>query len=376
MTRTRRWLLLGALLAFSACSQVEPHAAAAQEADEASPASAAPERVETQRVAPGTIRTTMAASGSIRARRETAIGAEVGGRLAELFVDVGDSVEDGQPLFRIDPEPYEMALAEARAGLALARAESENAAQEAERVRKLVAQRAASEQHFDQLRTAASVARARVAQMEARLARSKRDLECTQVTAPYAGSIVERLAHEGSMAGPEPIVVLQETGALELVLAIPEAWPAPVRVGDAVRLNVEGLAQPLETRIERVSDRVDSETRTYEVRGPVQDPSRTLKAGSYVRADVVLESIESTPIVARSALRMRDGRNYVFRVRGDTVEQVPVRIGLANAEQVQILSGIESGSEVVIGEAVERMQDGQHIETAANVSAARREAAP
>jgi membrane fusion protein (multidrug efflux system) len=363
-------------LALAACTESDPSNAASVESATVSDARAPSERVETQRVAHGTVQTTMAASGSIRARRETEIGAEVGGRLAELFVDVGDTVEEGQPLFRIDPDPYEMALAEARAGLALARAESENAVHEAERVRNLVEQRAASEQHYDQLRTAASVARARVAQMDARLARAKRDLERTRVTAPYAGSIVERRAHEGAMAGSDPIVVLQETGALEVVLAIPEAWPVPVRPGDAVRLYVEGLAEPLETQIERVSDRVDPETRTYEVRGPVRDPTRTLKAGSYVRADVVLESVEPTPIVARSALRMRDGRNYVFRVSGDAVEQVPVRVGLANAAQVQILSGIDAGSDVVIGEAVARMEDGARIETAPNLSAARLEETP
>jgi membrane fusion protein (multidrug efflux system) len=376
MRSVRHALLFVFCLALTVCTETDAPTQASLGTAAESVAPAPSERVETQRVAQGTIQTTMAASGSIRARRETEIGAEVGGRLAELFVDVGDTVEEGQPLFRIDPDPYEMALAEARAGLALARAESENAVHEAERVRNLVEQRAASEQHYDQLRTAASVARARVAQMEARLARAKRDLERTRVTAPYAGSIVERRAHEGAMAGSDPIVVLQETGALEVVLAIPEAWPVPVRPGDAVRLYVEGLAEPLETQIERVSDRVDPETRTYEVRGPVRDPTRTLKAGSYVRADVVLESVEPTPIVARSALRMRDGRNYVFRVSGDAVEQVPVRVGLANAAQVQILSGIDAGSDVVIGEAVARMEDGARIETAPNLSAARLEETP
>jgi RND family efflux transporter MFP subunit len=255
-----------------------------------------------------------------------------------------------------------MALAEARAGLALARAESKNAAQEAERVSKLVAQDAASERHFDELHTAAAVARARVAQMEARVARAKRDLESSLVRAPYAGSIVERLAHEGAMAGPAPIVVLQETGALEVLLAIPEAWPLSVRDGDAVRLHIEGRAEPLETRIHRVSDRVDPATRTYEVRAPVRDPSRTVKAGSYVRADVLLGSREPAPIVDRSALLMRDGRTYVFRVLGDVAEQVEVRVGVANAEHAEILSGLASGDEVVLGEAVTRLEDGAPIE--------------
>jgi len=377
-----RWLALLSVLVLGACSENGPSntgAAASAAASGAEAAtSAAVERVETQRVAPGEIHTSMVASGTVRARRVTEIGAEVSGRLVEILVDVGDEVEEGDPLFRIDARPYEMGLAEARAGLALARAESQNAAHEVERVAKLIQEQAASEQHFEQLQTGAAVARAQVDQMKARVARAERDLECTTVRAPYPGSIVERRAHEGAMAGPAPILVLQETGALEAVLAIPDAWPASVRAGAEVRLYVEGLAEPLVTRIDRVSDRVDPETHTYEVRGPVDDPSRTAKAGSYLRAEVELGSGASAPTVDRSALLTRDGRTYVFRVSGDTVERVPVRVGLMDEDRAQILSGVASGDEVVRGEAVARLEGGVRIERIGEVSAqnARVEAAP
>ena len=278
-------------------------------------------------------------------------------------------MEVGDPLFQIDARPYEMGLAEARAGLALARAESQNAAHEVARVAKLIEENAASEQHFEQLQTRAAVARAQVEQMQARVARAERDLECTMVRAPYPGSIVERRAHEGAMAGPAPILVLQETGALEAVLAIPDAWPAPVRAGAEVRLYVEGLAEPLVTRIDRVSDRVDPETHTYEVRGPVADPSRTAKAGSYLRAEVEMGSGAFAPTVDRSALLTRDGRTYVFRVSGDTVERLPVRVGLMDEDRAQILSGVVSGDEVVRGEAVARLEGGVRIERIGEVSA-------
>src|SRR5262249_21345558 len=145
----------------------------------------------------------------------TEVAAEVPGRLESVFVAVGDEVEAGAPLFRVDPGPYEMALREARAGLALARAESRNAAAAADRVRLLLEQKAASQQRYEQLRTQADVARARVEQMEARVARAERDLERTSVRAPYAGSVVERRAHEGAVVGTAPVVVLQESGALE-----------------------------------------------------------------------------------------------------------------------------------------------------------------
>ena len=379
-----RWLALLAVLSLVACSENGPSSAGAagsgaeSQSEPESRISAAVDRVETQRVALGAIHTSMAASGAIQAKRVTEIGAEVSGRLVEIAVDVGDVVEEGDPLFQIDARPYQLGLLEARAGLALARAESQNEAHEVERVAKLIQERAASEQHFEQLQTRAAVARAQVAQMEARVARAERDLECTVVRAPYPGSIVERRAHEGAMAGPAPILVLQETGALEAVLAIPDAWPAPVRAGAEVRLYVEGLGEPLLTRIDRVSDRVDPETHTYEVRGPVDDPSRTAKAGSYLRAEVEMGSGGPAPAVDRSALLSRDGRTYVFRVSGDTVERVSVRVGLMDEDRAHILSGVASGDEVVRGEAVGRLEDGARIERMEEVSAqsARVEAGP
>ena len=208
----------------------------------------APVRVELERVETARLRAQIAASGALEARRVTEVGTEVPGRIVAVLVDVGDTVAEGAPLFRIDPGPYRMALAEAEAGLSLAQAESENAQQEAARLRLLLDQNAASQQRYDQLRTRAEVARAQVAQGKARLAKVQRDLAQTEVRAPYAGSVVERRAHEGAMAGSSPILVLQESGALEAILNVPEATPVPVRVGDPVRLFVEGLADPVEAK--------------------------------------------------------------------------------------------------------------------------------
>jgi multidrug efflux pump subunit AcrA (membrane-fusion protein) len=145
-----------------------------------------------------------------------------------------------------------------------------------------------------------------------------------------------------------------------------------------VRLYVEGLAEPIVTRIDRVSDRVDPETHTYEVRGPVEDPSRTAKAGSYLRAEVEMSSGEPAPVVDRSALLTRDGRTYVFRVSGDSVERVAVRVGVADDDRAQILSGVAAGDEVVRGEAVSRLEGGVRIERIGEAPAqsARVEATP
>jgi RND family efflux transporter MFP subunit len=326
--------------------------------------------IQTTRVASEALTATIAASGTIEAKRLTEIGADVPGTLAAVFVDVGSAVAAGAPLFRIDPGPYLLALAEARAGLALARAESANAQAEAARMEKLVEQNAASVQRADQLRTQAEVAAARVVQGEARVARAERDLARTTVRAPYAGSVVERRAHEGALAGAAPVIVLQESGALEAILDVPETTPIAVRVGHPVRLFAQGVAEPIATQVTRVSDRIDPSTRTYEVRCLVAAAAGAVKAGSYARAEITSARETPQPVAPRSAVVTRDGRAYVLRVESGVARETPVRLGIATEDRVELLAGVAPGDVVVHGEAAQRLVDGARVEAASPVPAA------
>lgn len=343
-------------------------ACAERDTEVASPAAAGaravttPERVPAERAGSARLRARITASGSIAARQVTELAAEVPGPLLAIFVDVGSSVDKGAELFRVDPDPYQMALAEARAALALARAEAQQAAQEEARLGALFASHSVSKQHYEQARTQTAVARARVTQMEARTARASRDLERTLVRAPYAGSIVARLAHEGAMAGSAPVLVLQESGALEAIVNVPEATPIPVRVGDPVELFVEALDRPLASRVERVSDRIDPATRTYEVRCPVPDVTRTVKSGAYVRAELSPTRPQPRPVVGLEALLSRDGGSFVLRIDDGVVTPVAVRVGVIDGQQAEILDGIASGDTLVSGESVRRLSAGQRVE--------------
>ncbi len=356
--------VLVAAVALSACGGSNPAPGAGSPPLASEPP--APLPVETIRVEARILPTTVAAAGSVRARRESAIGAEISGRILSVLVDVGDEVDEGDELFRIDPVPYEIAVAESQAGLALARAELENAEAEEARIERLVEERATSMSVRDERKTAAAVAAARLAQMKARLDAARTDLERTVVRAPYAGSVVERLAHEGAMSGSQPVIVLQETGHLEVVLNIPEATLVPVSVGDPVRVFAPGLAEPVRTEVTRVSDRVDPATRTVEVRAPVTSPGGVLKAGSFVRADVVVEPDGPRPTVSRSALLVRDGRTFVFVVDGEHVRQVTVRTGAQTADDAELLSGVQVGAELVRGDVLARLVDGDRVRRASS----------
>jgi hypothetical protein len=111
-----------------------------------------------------------------------------------------------------------------------------------------------------------------------------------------------------------------------------------------------------------VNARIDPQSRTYEVRVPLEVAGVPLKAGAFVRAEIDPRPLCDSLLVDREAILTRDGRNYVFRRRGDRAEQVAIEIGATGARLAEIDGGIEEGEQVVVGDVVERLADGAPIQ--------------
>jgi RND family efflux transporter MFP subunit len=330
------------------------------------------EVVETTRARRGEIARVITTSGSIAAHRTSVIGPSVAGRIIHIFVDVGDEVALGAPLFQTDPGPYAIALQGAEAGLALASAQVDEAAEEANRTRKLATKEMVSAQEHRRARTRLAVAKAQREQAKARVAHATQELDRTLVLMPYDGSVVERSAHEGIMGTVRPntrVVVVQESGVLEAVLDVPETSQIAVQPHDPVRLWIEGHPEPMEARVAAVNRRINERTRTYAVRVPVEDPQQTIKAGAFVRAEIEPAPRQGALLVDRAAVTRQDGAAFVFRVVDGTVERRPVRLGIVGAREAEILSGLSEADEVVVGAVVARLMDGAPI-VAVDVAAA------
>jgi membrane fusion protein (multidrug efflux system) len=319
--------------------------------------------VETALARRGTALPRLVAPGSIVARRTSQISAEVTGRIDQVFVDVGDRIEVGDPLFEIDRSTYEAAVREAEATLELARAERRQVESDLERAKGLRREEVLAEQQLERIETQLAVARARASRAQAALVIARENLAKTRVLAPYAGTVAQRLADEGTTARtmPQTIVLeLQETGELEGQAALPEAVHARVRVGDRVALTVDGLHAPLETRVEAIAETIDPATRTFLVRMRVANPDHRIKAGVFARVEIFCQAGEAL-LIPRSAVRREAGRASVLAVReGETVE-VPVRLGVASEEAVEVLSGLDAGERVVVGDAARELAPGTPV---------------
>ncbi|MDG0854042.1 efflux RND transporter periplasmic adaptor subunit [Roseateles puraquae] len=289
---------------------------------------------------------TLSATGSIAAWQEVIIGAEIGGqRLAELKVDVGDRVKKGQLLARLSPGTLETDLAASKAALLEAEASAREARQTAERVKTLQGSDALSPQAIDQALAADAAAQARVAAARARVQADQLRLAYTQITAPDDGVVNARLATPGALVQPgQELFRLQRQGRLEWRAEVPGPELARLKAGQLVRLAPSG-APAVEGRVRRVSPQIDTQTRNGLVYVDLK-AGEALRAGLFARGDFVLGESPALTL-PQTAVLLRDGFSYVFRIDGSKVRQTKVQVGRREADRVEIRSGLSAGAAVV-----------------------------
>jgi RND family efflux transporter MFP subunit len=320
--------------------------------------------VTTARVVRGSIAQQVSAPGSLMARRESRIGAEVRGRIQTIFVQEGDRVEAGEELFQIDPAPFEVNLRQAEAGVDLAHAERKQIEADLARLSELHSREIVAGDELERMKTQVSVAKARERQAREGVALARHNLGQTLVTAPYGGSIAARLVDEGTTALVQPqttVVVLQETARLEAEADIPEGQLSVVQVGDPARVFVHGLAEPIHTEIAAVADTIDPTTRTYRVRMLIDNADHRLKAGVFARIEITPGAKSDIVLVPREAVRTEGGQTRVLVVREGRAVPVKVALGIVDETRAEVLSGLTAENAVIVGEDAREIAPGMKV---------------
>jgi RND family efflux transporter MFP subunit len=257
-----------------------------------------------------------------------------------------------------------MGLRQAQAALDHARAERRQFETDLTRALELQKKNVVAAQQIEKLETAVAVARSGEEQAVQALALAQHKLDRTLVAAPYAASVVARLADEGTTALVQPqtiVVVLQESGELEARATIPESRLSLVRVGDPALIHIEGIAAPIQTEIQSVSDAIDPATRTYTVRMRVANEGHALKAGVFALIEILPQSKRDALVIPRSAVRSEDGRSRVFVVRDGVAEPMPVTLGVITETEVEVLDGLRVDMPVILAGADGQIGPGMRV---------------
>ncbi len=297
---------------------------------------------------------TVAANGSIAAWQEAIVGAEGNGlRIAEVRVNVGDSVRRGQVLATFAGEMLQADLAQTRAAVAEADATAAEAAANAQRARELDASGALSAQQINQYVTAERTALARLQAQRAALRVQELRLAQTQVLAPDAGVISARSATVGAVApaGQELFRLIRQ-GRLEWRAELPASELAALKAGQPVRVTPAGGAA-VAGRLRMVAPTVDAATRNGLVyvdlpSAPSASSASPVKAGMFARGEFDLGSGNGLTL-PQTAVLLRDGFSYVFTVEADSrVRQRKVGVGRRVGDRIELLTPLDPGARVVV----------------------------
>ncbi len=309
---------------------------------EASPGSSEPARpaqnVATALVTRG-LEATVWAPARIRARQEAVISSRVSATVLSMPFREGDPVRAGETLVRLDDIPQKAAVTAAE--VALASAESEN-----RRITNLLKKDAATP------REAEAVA-ARLAGARAGLASARDLLAATAIRAPFDGRIVSKSVNPGDVANPgAPLLELQGGTSLELVATLEPSTASSLRVGQELKVSVDGVGMPLKATVHSIGPAADPTTHRVDVLCNLGQAG-PLKAGLFAQLELprATSGEPGTLSVPQGAVLKRGGLTGVFAVNDGRAWLRWIAVGRGLGDRIEVRAGLVEGERVVIGPA-------------------------
>lgn len=307
----------------------------------------------------------------VEAAERVEIRPRVGGQVIAVLFREGELVAAGQPLFRLDPRPFDIAVEKAEAELKLAAAREQLTRQSHERAMTLIVEDAIASEEKEQRESAHRQAVAQVAYAKAALEAALLDREFATVRAPIAGMVGRALVTQGHqvVGGPAqaPMAVLSSS-ALHVHLDVPH---------DDGALNAgNGFALPIKARLQSVGHEravgsatldyrdpeVQSQTGSIRLRGRIESGGRTLTAGQHVLAILPQQNTQQTLWIPDKAVGTDQGRHYALVVGPEqTVEYRALELGITKGLDRQVLSGLKAG-ESVVAEGLMRVRPGVKVQ--------------
>ena len=300
--------------------------------------------------------------GRFEASRTVEVRPRISGQIVGIHFTDGAIVQKGQLLFTVDSRPYVASLAEARAGVATARAELALAATNLGRARRLLEADAVSQANVDQLSAQVQTARAALAAAQARVQQRSLEVEFTRIRAPISGRISDRRIDAGNLvsAGVDGGTLLTTINALDPIyftFDVPESLylkdsreRRAGAQGDVAEIRLQDEADySRRGRLDFTDNGISQNSGTIRARAVVPNPDLFLTPGMF--GNMRLADGGTTPalLIPDAAIRTDQARKIVLTVGKDgTVAAKPVETGPLVGDLRVIRSGLTRADQVVV----------------------------
>jgi RND family efflux transporter MFP subunit len=310
-------------------------------------------------------------SGRARATQEIDLSFRVAGPLIELPVDVGDTVQKGDLIARIDPATFLADVNQTRAELERAIAEITNADAQLKRQKTLTEKGWTTRAALDEFTAAANIAKAAVAAQQATLHRAELDLGYTELRAPFAGEIVRTYVENfQDVREKQAIVRLVDSSRIEMVVDVPETLISYAHLVDDVEVIFDPFPDlVIPAKIKEIGSEASETTRTYPVTLIMDQPEGTtilpgMAGKASPKGPPPAEVGGAALVVPDSAVFTLpdDGKTFVWVLdpAAETVHRREIRTGPVTRFGLPVLDGLSPG-EWVITAGVHYLKEGQKV---------------
>jgi RND family efflux transporter MFP subunit len=303
-------------------------------------------------------------SGVVRPRIESALGFRVPGKIVARSVNVGDKIDVGREIARLDETDLKLAENAARAAVLAARTRRDVAKSNLARAAALLPNAVISQAAYDARRNELDAAEAALDTAEAQLRQAANAVGYATLRADKAGLVTAVMGEPGQVVGAgQAVVSLAEAGQTEIAVAVPEQDAGHLAIGQPAKVTLwAGPGASLEGRIREIAGQADPAARTFAVRIAVDGAPQTMRLGMTAMVAIAVGDGSAPLVVPLTALTEGDSGPAAFVV--DTASKVVRRTAVSVAgvaeEGVRITGGLSAG-DMVVTAGVQFLRDGMRI---------------
>lgn len=327
-----------------------------------------PVAVEVTKVTAANITDGIEVIGTLSSKFGADVKSEYTGIVAEVYVTEWVQVEKGTPLARLDTREGELVLKKAQTAVEIAKANlmqvevaANRANREYERALKLKEVGLITQQNLDDARTEREAAAVRISAAKAQIQAAEEDVEHAQtrlskaiIRSPRKGVISWRNVNVGDYVGEmgaKPMFRIVDNRVLELTVTVPSGEMGAVRMGQALTFSTDAIPGKTFTgKVMFINPTVNESDRSVRVVAEVENTPEQLKGGLFVKGQILTGKRTGVIKIPRIALLTWDvaaTKAEIFVVNENVAHRRTVRTGNISGDQVEIISGLASGQQVI-----------------------------
>ena len=306
-------------------------------------------------------------TGLIQAWKEITITPDIGGKIDKIHVEEGDMVKQGQLLAELDTRAFRLQLERAEAGVMVAEANLEDAKRNMDRMERLNAENAVSEQQYEKIKLLYKAAGAQLQQAVAVLNLANHNIEVSRMRAPFNGVVASLNAEVGDVINPmmggffpnEGILTLMDYSRIKIEVEASQRDASRIEKGQLTRVEVAAFpGRAFPGRVSLVNQMADPQSKKFSVVVVLENQERLLKPNTFGDVTFIIGVQKNVLVIPPKAVLEK---SYVFIVQGETVKKVSVTLGFQNQDFVEVTSGLKEGDRVII-EGNFGLEEGTHID--------------